>query len=613
MTEHTPASEHIRYQVAVESISAHLFSVQLDIEKPVLQGQKLSMPAWIPGSYMIRDFAKNVVTFQAFSHSGKPLSYKKIDKQTWQIEPHTGPIRVQYQVYAFDLSVRSAYLCDDYAFFNGTSVFLRVDKQEQMPCQVQLFHPAFDCADTWKVATTLPQVATSQQHHFGDYVAASYAELIEHPVLYADYDLVSWHLDGIKFDLVLAGGHQADLKRMRDDLQRLCQFHLDMFGAPHPINHYQFITLLTHGGFGGLEHLSSTALMFARDDLPKASDRHHMPDGYRTFLSLCSHELFHTWHVKRIQPQVLQGHDLSQEAYTEQLWIFEGFTSYYDDLSLARTGVIEPQSYLELLGQQLTRLQRNLGRTRQTVTESSYDAWTRFYQQDASAVNNIVSYYNKGAIIALCLDLKIRALSDNHLSLDNVMRLLWELHGKTGLGTDKYVIQQLLDQRLNVDVDEFLHHALYTTEELPVAELLADVGVEMRLRPRESLADKGGKPAKTVTAHWLGANVKALSTGAKITQVVEKSPACIAGLQVGDQLLAIDGWQVSADNLQRLLDNCHPGTNVALHCLRDHKMKTLQLPVMPAPSDTVYLEIKDQDKALVWLTGSAAALDKSEG
>lgn len=592
----------IRYQVAVESITSHLFSVQLEIARPDPDGQKLSLPAWIPGSYMIRDFAKNIVSLSAFSVNGIPLKYNKIDKQTWRIEPQQGAIRIQYQVYANDLSVRSAFISDDFAFFNGTSVFLEAEGQDHSTIEVEIFKPNFECSANWKVATAMPLNQPTQLHEFGVYHADNYAQLIDHPILLGDYDLVSFHTNNVDFELVLVGGHHADLQRIEFDLKKICQHHITLFNDTAPVERYLFITLLTHDGFGGLEHCDSTALLYSRNDLPSEIDKDKMTESYRTFLSLCSHELFHTWLVKRIKPAELQDVRLDREAFTEQLWIYEGFTSFYDDISLARSGVIEPTSYLELMGQNLTRLLRNQGRHKQTITESSYDAWTKFYQQDASAINNIVSYYNKGAVVAMCLDILIRNKSGNQQSLDDLIRYLWQLHGKTGLATSQHTIQQILEEKMHIDLDAFLQLALYSTEELPSEKLLALVGIKMKTRPRSTLSDKGGKAAEKPCRHYFGISAKAISTGLSVTQVLDKSPACIAGLMVGDQLISVDNWQVNADSVQRQLDLCHPGTNIKLHVLRDNKMKEFTMPVMPAPEDTVYLEIEDNDKLSQWLT-----------
>ncbi|MFQ3197485.1 MAG: putative metalloprotease with PDZ domain [Paraglaciecola sp.] len=600
----------LQYQVEIHSISGHTLSVTLDIAQPCATGQKVSLAVWIPGSYMIRDFSKNIIQLSAYSADGQSLNVLKSDKLSWIIAPHSGPIKVQYTVYAFDLSVRSAYLDDEFCFFNGTSLFLAVEGQKDSQCRVILPPPLQANCKDWRIATTLPLVGNTRHHEFGEYQASNYNELIDHPILMGRYDIVPFQATSgtendpldCQFELILAGGHQGDTERMAKDLSTICQHHFDLFADKAPIERYLFITMLTGDGFGGLEHSASTALLYNRHDLPLKTQSTQMPDGYRTFLSLCSHEFLHTWHVKRTKPVELENPALSEETYTEQLWIYEGFTSYYDDYSLQRCGVITTDSYLEVVAQTLTRLLRNQGRFKQSVTESSFDAWTKFYQQDASAINNIVSYYNKGAVIALCLDLHIRSHTQGKASLDDVMRYLWQHHGKTGIGTNKQVIHTVLSEHLQIPLDEFLNKALYSTEDLPVDELLSRFGIRCVYRPRTNAADVGGKSSGNTIKHDFGANIKAVDTGVKISQVVENTPAFASGLQVNDQLLSINHWQVNDKNLHLILDNLDCGQVVPLHILRHQQLKKLSLSIGEARCDTIYLEITDPDKLATWLT-----------
>jgi predicted metalloprotease with PDZ domain len=591
----------IRYTISVDSLAGHIFTVSLEIDHPKAQGQKLSLPAWIPGSYMIRDFAKNVVTLNVSDKLNNPIPFHKTDKQTWQIAPHNGAIVVNYTIYAFDLSVRSAYLNNEFAFFNGTSVFLEVDGFSHSPCQVTINQPQQESCKEWKVATTLPLCEGTELYQFGDYQAANYAELIDHPVLMANYQSEEFTLNNIDFELVFTQDNQIDRQRIVDDLSKLCQHHIQLFGEAPDIQRYLFITLLTSDGYGGLEHSSSTVLMYNQHDLPTINQRGTMSDTYRGFLSLCSHEFFHTWHVKRTRPVELFQAPLSSEAYTEQLWIYEGFTSYYDDLSLVRSQVIEHNNYLQLIGQHLTKLHRNQGRHKQTISDSSFDAWSKFYQQDASAVNNIVSYYNKGAILAMCLDLYIRDKSQQKLSLDRVMLELWQHYGLVQQPTNKHVVQDIL-QKLGLNLEDFLQAALYSTAELPIAQLLKTVGVDLKFRARSSSTDVGGKPAELTLNKSFGASFKPCETGVKITQVVENTPAYDSNLQVGDQLISIDGWQISTDTLFAILDRYPNNHLVNIHILRQGKLSELSFRIQAAPMDTVYLEISHKEKVKRWLS-----------
>ena len=592
-------SPYVTYEVKLSPSSAHTLEVALHIPSPEKGGQRLSLPAWIPGSYMIRDFARNIIQLRAVNAENEAIEVTQTDKQHWQLAHSNSAVTVYYDVYAYDLSIRSAYICDEYAFFNGTSVFLRVVGQEDSISNVIIDAPLSPIHKDWQVATALKNNGKVNESGFGQYFAENYDELLDHPVLMGQLDVLKFTQSGVDFELVFAGGHHADTGRIVEDLKKICRHHIELFADMPPVSRYLFLTLLTDDGFGGLEHRDSTALLYSREDLPQIYQKNEMTEGYRTFLSLCSHELFHTWHVKRIRPEELKASELLEETYTEQLWIYEGFTSYYDDLSLVRSGIIQEQDYLELMGQNLTRLLRNRGRLKQSVTESSFNAWTKFYKQDDSAINNIVSYYNKGAVLAMCLDLLIRQSSEQEKSLDDVMRVLWQQFGRPDVGTKADVIQCILSD-FDLDLDDFLHQALYTTQELPVNTLLNDFGVELNKRPRLDHKEKGGKPATKGAIVEFGANFKGTDTGVKITQIFEASPAQQAGIQTGDQLLAINHWQVSADNLQHKLDTYVDSQSVCLYLLRDKKLKLLEMDIRPAPLDTVYLTINDQQKLKNW-------------
>ena len=590
----------IHYHVIVSSIAGHLFDISLRIENPDKNGQILTLAAWIPGSYMIRDFAKNIVKISAQDDKGQNISLLKLDKQTWQAPAVSTALTIQYQVYAFDLSVRGAYINDEMAFFNGTNMFLAVAGQTDKTCGLTLQKPAQADLSHWQVATTMP-TKMQNTHAFGEYWANNYEELIEHPVLIGEFDILPFSAATVDFELILAGGHQADVQRITKDLAKVCEHHVQLFAGPPPVTRYQFITLLTDNAFGGLEHKSSTALMYSRNDLPSISDTERMTDGYRVFLSLCSHEFFHTWHVKRITPQELFGAALDKEQYTEQLWIYEGFTSYYDDFSLFRAGLITQTEYLKVVAQNLTRLIRNSGRFKQTITESSFDAWTKFYKQDEGAVNNIVSYYNKGAVLAMCLNLLIKSESDGDYSLDDVMRHLWNQHGKPHIPTPVNVVQNIIKTQLNLDLSDFFQSALYSTEELPFDKLLETFGVKCHFSPRENLDDKGGVMPTSPIKIEFGAQIKARETGIQIIQVTEQTAAYESGLQVGDILIAADKWVVGKENLMALLNNLTIGQTARLSVIRDKKLKEFSFIATPALDDTIALEVIEQARCKSWL------------
>ena len=583
----------IHYRVLPQHPEAHLFEVTCSLAEPDSEGQRFALPAWIPGSYLIRDFARHVVAIRAQS-GRRALPIAKLDKHTWAVAPCPGPLTVTMQVYAWDLSVRGAHLDTSHAFFNGCALFLRALGHEHRPCSVDILRPTGVRYRGWQVATSMPRMS-APAHGFGSYGAADYDELIDHPVEMGQFSLASFSACGVPHELALTGRHDADLARLARDLKRLCEWHIRLFGEPAPMPRYVFLATALGEGYGGLEHRASTALLCARDDLPRAGVT-EVTEGYRAFLGLCSHEYFHTWNVKRIKPAAFTPYDLERESYTGLLWAFEGITSYYDDLALARTGLISQQDYLELLGRSITNLLRTAGRGRQSVTEASFDAWIKYYRQDENSPNSQVSYYLKGSLIALCLDLLMRSRTRGRKSLDDLMRALWHEHGSTGRGLEEDGIERLAESVSGLRLRGFFDRALRSTAELPLKQLLASVGIEMHLRPPESSTDKGGKPASRAPARLgaratLGARTADDPGGVKLTHVLDGGAAQTAGLSAGDVLVAIDGLRVSQRNLDKRLEAQRPGDRVQAYAFRRDELIRCELLLAAAPPDTCYLSI----------------------
>lgn len=589
----------VHYRVLPADPAAHLFSVTLTVNRPSPDGQRFSLPAWIPGSYMIRDFARNIVTLAA-ECGGQTVALNKLDKQNWQAAPCHGPLTVHYTVYAWDLSVRTAHFDQSHAFFNGTSLFLRVHGQDMQTCSVELLPPEGNEYKAWRVATTLP-LNGAKLWGFGGYQAADYDELIDHPVEMSDFTLIEFEARGTPHAMCISGKHYADTARLAVDLKKICETEIDLFGELPPMTRYLFQVLAVDEGYGGLEHRNSTALITARDDLPQRGEE-TISNGYRGFLGLCAHEYFHTWNIKQIKPALFLPYDLQGEAHTPLLWFFEGVTSYYDDIMLLRSGCIDQASYLELLGQQLTRLQRTPGRNQQTVSESSFDAWTKLYKADENAANAMVSYYNKGAVVALCLDLTLRRVSGGRSSLDKVMRALWLQHGKPLIGVTPEGLEELISEVSGVELKSFFEQTLRTTEELPVAELLDAFGITLNLRPAEGPEDKGGKTGNGKTPpYYTGLRLATDPTGARVSAVLNHSPAHHAGLSAGDLLIAVDGLKTSNTKFDKQLGRFKPNTTITLHGFRRDQLQRWQLTVTEPRSDTVWLCVRDEQKSRSWL------------
>ncbi|MBO9536703.1 M61 family metallopeptidase [Herbaspirillum sp.] len=554
----------IRYTITSNDPASHVYDVTVTVDKPAADGQVFSLPAWIPGSYMIREFAKNIVRLRAES-GGKKVSIRKIDKHTWQAAACAAPLTLSYQVYAWDLSVRTAHLDQTHGFFNGTSVFLAAHGFEQAQHVVDIRRPEGEAFKRWRVATAMPELK-AKRYGFGTYAARNYDELIDHPVELGDFALASFKAHGVPHDVVITGQvPNLDMPRLCDDLKKICEAQIAFFEPKSkraPMSRYVFMTLAVGDGYGGLEHRASTALICARADLP-VKGRPEQTEGYRTYLGLCSHEYFHTWNVKRIKPAVFAPYDLRQENYTSLLWLFEGFTSYYDDLFLVRTGVIDTDAYLDMLSKTVTGVLRGSGRKKQSVAESSFDAWVKYYRQDENAPNAIVSYYTKGSLVALGLDLTIRQQTRGRRTLDDVMRGLWNRFGRDfyeggarGQGVPEDEILVLLEELGGADLKRFFERCIKGTEDVPMADLLPGFGVSY-----DDALPKEAKP-------WLGARIVKDGGDAKLASVYEGSPAAQAGLSAGDKLVALDGLRVPASGPDGLLARYRVNDAVRVHAFR---------------------------------------------
>jgi predicted metalloprotease with PDZ domain len=565
---------------------------------PDPQGQRFQLPAWIPGSYLIRDFARHVVTFTA-RNRGRQLPVSKIDKQTWAVAPCAGALTATMEVYAWDLSVRGAHFDANHAFINGTSVFLLPVGKEDRACEVDLERPRGARFRDWRVATTLRRKA-ARAFDFGTYRASDYQELIDHPVEMGNFSLARFDAAGVPHDIAITGRHSADLDRLSRDMSRLCEAHIRLFGAPAPFARYLFLTTVVDEGYGGLEHSDSTALLCSRDNLPTRSTQ-GASETYRTFLGLASHEYFHAWNVKRIKPAVFVPYRLDSEAYTSLLWAFEGLTSYYDDLLLVRSGLISEAEYLDILGRNITALLRNPGRNKQTVSEASWDAWIKYYRPDENSLNSQVSYYLKGSLIGLCLDLIIRNRTHGRKSLDHVMRALWIHYGATGVGLAEDDMESLVSDVTGLRLHRFFDRVLRSTQELPLAGALRFAGLDMQLRPAQSLSDRGGRlgavPSNKPARVSLGVRSAEDACGLRITHTVAGGAAQTSGLSAGDLVVAWNGLRMDAKVLEKRLAEHRPGDSVVLHFFRRDELYQTQVTLPAAPADTCTLAIIPADRA----------------
>ncbi len=621
------------YQIACDQFEAHLYDVTLTVSSPQAP-QILSLPVWIPGSYLVREFAKNLQGFSA-QQNGRSVRFEQRDKCTWVVEAKPGaPLVIHYQIYAHDASVRTAWLDSQRGFFNATSLCLRVDGQTERPHTLRLLAPQM----AWRVATALPARQVDRRG-FGLYLAADYDELADSPFELGDFWEGSFEAHGVPHRFVVAGASASfDGDRLLADAQKICETALRFWhpvqaqAAPNatsalrkkapaqglaqgtaqgtaqgpdprqfntpPFKNYLFLLNAVDDNYGGLEHRASTALICGRRDLPRLAESlgtKRQPEGYNTLLGLISHEYFHSWNVKRLRPQAFARYDYSQENYTELLWFFEGFTSYYDDLLLRRAGLLDDTAYLKGLNKTLNQVLQAPGRLVQSVAEASFDAWVKYYRQDENTPNATISYYTKGALVALCFDLLLRA--EGKANLDQVMRQLWQ---RTKAGTADggplteadfaAVLSELGGRSFAKEIKAWVHGKT----DLPLKALFEKHGIVWHEDPAQM-------------AQRLGLRLESGSP-LRLKSVLRGGAAEKAGMAAGDEWLAIEvgpknnpktkpkTWRLNQlEDLPLYMGTAKKGV---AWVVRDQQV--LRLPLVLPTVNTVRLAIADAAKMATW-------------
>ena len=563
----------LHYQIEFDDYRQHLIHVTLRfVADPT---QVLSLPTWIPGSYLIREFSKHIESVRAYDEEGRLLEIQKFEKNKWRLfNTDHELITVEYDVYAYDLSVRGAYVDQTRLYVNPACACLGLEGQEDKAVEVELFLP--DELKHFQLATGM--VSKSLVKGRFTLKAKNYAELIDAPFELAEQTRFGFEANGIPHEFVVSGKHAMNAARMQQDIEKICATEISMFGSA-PFSNYTFMTMATANSYGGLEHPNSTSLISPREDLPKANEPEEPSEDYQRFLGLCSHEYFHSWLVKFIRPENFVNYDLNKEGYTSLLWIFEGFTSYYDDLILLRSGVISQASYIKLLKTQIDRYLQNPGRFVQSVSESSFDAWVKFYRQDENSNNAGTSYYNKGCLVALCLDLGLRLRGS---SLDALMRKLYE-NAQKGIQVHERTIVELCNELTGDNWIEQINHLINTTDELPLDQLFPEFGLSYSLKNDKSLP--------------LGLKLVDKPEGVLVQSARRDGAAAQAGLSAHDVIIAIDGLKATMKLVEKYAKQ--EGSYSILAFRRDELM-SFDVKASGSELTEVELKVEDQAKAERW-------------
>lgn len=565
-------STGVDYRLEIAEPNAHLFRVRLTLARPESE-QVFSLPTWIPGSYLVRDFSRHLSRLSA-AQGGSALQVAPLGKTRWLVRcSGRGALTLDYDVYAFDGSPRGAFLDAQRGFFNGSSVFLQAEGHEA--CEHRLALGPLPAG--WDVATAMDGTPGE------GYRAADYDELIDHPFELGRFWRGDFLLDGVPHEVTVTGAWPGfDGARLLAEVQRVCRPQAALWNDPEatplalPFARYVFLLRVSddvHGG--GLEHRASTALHASRRDLPRLGQA-EAGEGWTSLLSLFAHEYFHAWNVKRLRPRDLEPLVLSREQPTTLLWFFEGVTSYYDELALLRAGLVDAATYLRGLARTVSSLLAQPGRRLQSVAQASHDAWIKLYKSDENTPNATVSYYAKGALVALLLDLALRRQGS---SLDIVLRTLWQR--SSGGPIDETDILAAVEGAGGTALCERLHAWVHGTDELPLAEALSGAGV--------CWAAEAGSLAARLGLRLSEGPV----SGVQVRQVLRGSAAEAAGLAAGDELIAINGWRLRRfDDARQWLSAEQPTAPFELLLVRDQRMLGCQVhPPADAVSPTVTLSL----------------------
>jgi predicted metalloprotease with PDZ domain len=554
-----PSQEPIRYTLRFPAPHTHYVEVEASFPTAGQPQIDVMMAVWTPGSYLVREYEKNVENISARTRDGGALAIEKTLKNRWRIRTNGAPaVAVAYRVYCREMGVRSNWVEDGFAMLNGAATFITLADQRPHVHEVNVELPP-----AWhRVMTAMPDAPDGGGVRFR---APDFDTLVDSPMVIGNPAVYEFTVDGKRHFLVNTGeGGVWDGAAIARDLEKIVQQARTLWGSL-PYDKYLFLNMITESG-GGIEHKGSTMLMSSR-----WATRTHR--GYLGFLRLASHEYFHAWNVKRLRPIELGPFDYEHEVYPKGLWVSEGFTDYYGALQLWRAGLQTRDEFLEELSGFIQTLQTRPGRLTQSVEMSSFDAWIKEYRPDENSINSSISYYTKGSVIAFVLDAKIRNATQGARTLDDLMRTMYQRYsGARGFTEDQF--RATAQEIAGTDLSAWFTRTLQTTEELDYAEALDWFG--LRFRQHDELTGKA----------WLGATTRSDAGREVVTQVRRGTPAYAAGLDAEDEILAIGDFRLRAGQLATRLEQYKPGDSVSVLIARRDELKRVDVVLGNEPSPT---------------------------
>ncbi|MGI4750158.1 MAG: M61 family metallopeptidase [Janthinobacterium lividum] len=560
----------IHFEISFTEPQAHYINVRMDISGLNQPETELILPVWTPGSYLIREFSKNLEAFKVVS-TEKPVSYKKLRKNSWLISTQNlESISVYYRIYAFEISVRTCFVDTFHAFLSPTGLFLYPEGMLNLPSTIKIIP-----ADHWK------KISTGLENFKNDpccFYAPNFDTLYDSPIEVGNQHIFNFTAAGLLHEVAMYGGGMYHEEKLIPDFTRIIEEETSIFGE-NPNKRFVFIIHNFNQGGGGLEHCNSTVLA-----VPRAA--YALEKTYQDFLGLVSHEYFHLWNVKRLRPKALGPFDYQQENYTTSLWIAEGFTSYYDNLVLCRAGLISAENYLKLLATDINLVENLPGRKIQTVAEASFDTWIKFYRPNENTPNSTISYYVKGSLIALCIDLLIIQQSKCEFSLDEVMKRMYNQFYKIeNRGFTEEEFRTAMEQIAGCGLNHIYEQYINGLEDLDYNHYLGYAGLRLRI----CLPEPKPLPATGFTA--------AINNGKLVVTFVERDAAAWqAGINVNDELLAINGNRIL--ELDKSLQFQLSGDTIEIMLVRDGRL--LQIPLILQNQHKIKYTIEEVAEPTEW-------------
>ena len=558
----------INYSVSFSKVKSHYVTVDIEFDATNKAYVDFKVPVWTPGSYKVREFSN------AFENiSANNLEIKRLNKNTWRIfTDGQSQVSLSYDVYCFTVSVRQSYADEYYAFLHGVSVFGYLEGYENEQILLTIYPN-----DNWaNVEVSLPKIKSSKH----SYRCSNYDLLGDSPIAIGNFDTIDYTSGDVTHKIVMIGEGNYDLNKVMEDFKKISDTQIEMMGSHPSSQSVHFIYNVSQGG-GGLEHANSQTSMMPRWNYSN-------PNKYRSFLGLIAHEYFHLWNIKRIRPKELGPFDYDKEVYSEMLWIAEGITSYYDDITLLRMGAYSKEEYLKIITSQMSRLENSPGKTVMSLAHSSLLAWVKAYLPNEESSNKTISYYNKGMIVAVLLDLEIRSTSN--YSLDDVMRKLYAnfyLKKNRGFTYDEFV--DVCSSIAGKDMSIFLNEIVYSLNPINY-DIFMNFGLDLTIDKSYS------------TKPWSGISTELNRNRIIVTNIISNSPGVESGLSVNDEIIALDDWRLKV-KFEDYLSYYSIGERIKLVYSRDGKMQTTHLRLLSNPTINFNLSVAEQTnkKLLSWL------------